>query len=183
MSCYKASNNKYFNCPPRMDDGRHFTDYRPNCHVNNLVRSNNATLNSHEYRMFLTHNAGKLMDLNRTYTTQKNGCGPCMKPYNQGTMLPEQTVQICNNKSCNSQFVNDTGLGLGRKHDNNSTKCGDWPSELPVNQQSNCCASNNKLFNYYNHIDTKTQGELVVRNSSPGGGNIMGGGDPKAYNL
>ncbi len=72
MSCYKASNNKYFNCPPRMDDGRHFTDYRPNCHVNNLVRSNNATLNSHEYRMFLTHNAGKLMDLNRTYTTQKN---------------------------------------------------------------------------------------------------------------
>ena len=25
MSCYKACNNKHFNCPP-MDDGRHFTD-------------------------------------------------------------------------------------------------------------------------------------------------------------
>ena len=57
MDCHKTSNNKYFNCPPRMDDGRHFTDYRPSCHVNNLVRSNNAVLNSHEYRMFLTHNA------------------------------------------------------------------------------------------------------------------------------
>ena len=35
MSCYKASNNKYFNCPPRMDDGRHFTDYRSSCDTNN----------------------------------------------------------------------------------------------------------------------------------------------------
>ena len=183
MSCYKACNNKHFNCPPRMDDGRHFTDYRPNCHVNNLVRGNNAVLNSHEYRMFLTHNANKLMDLNRTYTTQKNGCGPCMKPYNTGTMLPEQTVQVCNNKSCNSDFVNDKGLGLGRRYDNNSTNCGDWPKELPVNQHSNCCAPNNKLFNYYNHMDRKSQGELVVRNASPGGGNLMEGGDPQAYNL
>ena len=51
MSCYKACNNKHFNCPPRMDDGRHFTDYRPNCHVNNLVRGNNAVLNSHEFEI------------------------------------------------------------------------------------------------------------------------------------
>ena len=62
MSCYKSSNNKKFKCPPRMDDGRHFTDYRANCHVNNLVRANNKILNSHEYRMFLTHNAKKIMD-------------------------------------------------------------------------------------------------------------------------
>ena len=106
-----------------------------------------------------------------------------LKPYNTGTMLPEQTVQVCNNKSCNTDFVNDTGLGLGRRYDNNSTKCGDWPSELPVNQHSNCCASNNNLFNYYNHIDRKSQGELVVRNSQLFSGDIMSGGDPKAYNL
>ena len=37
--CKKTSNNKYFNCPPRMDDGRHFTDYRPNDRVNNLIRN------------------------------------------------------------------------------------------------------------------------------------------------
>ena len=39
--CYKTTNNKYFNCPPRMSDGRHFTDYRPVCDVNNLIASNN----------------------------------------------------------------------------------------------------------------------------------------------
>jgi hypothetical protein len=32
-------------------------------------------------------------------------------------------------------------------------------------------------------MDTKAQGELVVRNSVPGGGDLMSGGDPQAYNL
>uniref|UniRef100_A0A6C0JEQ3 Uncharacterized protein n=1 Tax=viral metagenome TaxID=1070528 RepID=A0A6C0JEQ3_9ZZZZ len=182
-SCYKTSNNKYFNCPPRMDDGRHFTDYRPNCHINNLVRANNAILNSHQYRMFLQHNSNKLMNLNRTYACQKNCCGPCQPEYNQGTMLAEQSVQQCNNRSCNTDFVNKGGLGLGRKYDGDSQQCGNWPKTLPVNQQYNCCADNNALFNYYNQIDSKAQGELVSRNTVPSGGNAMGGGDPAAYNL
>jgi hypothetical protein len=63
--CYKTSNNKWFSCPPRMDDARHFTDYRPNCHMNNLVRTNNEIVNSYDYRQFLTRNADKLIDLNR----------------------------------------------------------------------------------------------------------------------
>ena len=72
-SCYKASNNKYSKCPPRMDDGRHFTDYRPSCHINNLVRANNGILNSHQYRMFLQQNSDKLMNLTELMT--KNSCG------------------------------------------------------------------------------------------------------------
>ena len=182
-SCYKTSNNKYAKCPPRMDDGRHFTDYRPNCHINNLVRANNAILNSHQYRMFLQHNGDKLMNLNRTYACQKNCCGPCAPEYNQGTMLSEQSVQQCNNRSCNTDFVNKSGLGVGRKYDTESQKCGNWPSALPVNQLSSCCADSNSLFNYYNHMDTKAQGELVVRNTVPSGGAAMSGGDPQAYNL
>jgi hypothetical protein len=182
-SCYKTSNNKYFRCPPRMDDGRHFTDYRPNCHVNNLVRTNNAVINSHNYRMFLTHNGHKLMTLNRGYASEKNSCGPCQEPYHQGTMLPEQSVQVCDNKSCNTDFVNKNGLGLGRRYDTDSQQCGNWPDKLPVNKPYNCCADTSSLFNYYNHMDAKAQGELQVRNTVPGGGNRMGGGDPVAFNL
>ena len=48
-----------------MDDGRHFTDYRPNCHLNNLMRANQQTNNSFQYRMFLTHNANHIMQQNR----------------------------------------------------------------------------------------------------------------------
>ena len=62
--CYKTSNNKYFDCPPRMADGRFFTDYRPNCYTQNLIRSKNGLNNSFQYRMFLTHNAENLMDIN-----------------------------------------------------------------------------------------------------------------------
>ena len=182
QSCYKTSNNKYFKCPPRMDDGRHFTDYRPNCHVNNLVRSNNATINSFQYRTFLTHNANKLINLNRTHACKKNCCGPCEKPYNTGTMLPEQSMQKCDAKSCNVDFVNKNGLGIGRKYSDNSSSCNSWPKSLPVNQSYNCCVDSGSLFNYYNHVDKKAQGKLS-RKTVPGGGDAMRGGDPQPFNM
>ena len=56
-NCYKTSNNKYANAPPRMDDGRHFTDYRPNCFLNNRLQVDNNVPNSYEMRLFLTRNA------------------------------------------------------------------------------------------------------------------------------
>lgn len=180
-SCYKTSNNKYFNCPPRMDDGRHFTDYRPNCHVNNLVRANNNITNSHDYRMYLTRNAEKFIDLNRVYTVQKNSCGPCTSPYHKGTMLPEKLMQSCNANSCTVTTSDKSGLGIGRKYNDRSGKCPSWP-DLPVNQPYNCCADTNNLFNYYNDIDPPLQKKKVVRKSVPGGGKILSGGDAKAYN-
>jgi len=71
------NNPKYNNCPPRMDDGRHFTDYRPNCLVNNLVQTQNEIKDSYHYRMFLTENADKLMELNRLYSVKRNYCSTC----------------------------------------------------------------------------------------------------------
>ena len=74
------NNPKYNNCPPRMDDGRHFTDYRPNCLVNNLVQTQNDIKDSYHYRMFLTENADKLMELNRLYAVKRNYCSTCDAP-------------------------------------------------------------------------------------------------------
>ena len=183
-SCYKTSNNKYFKCPPRMSDGRHFTDYRPMCYVNNLVNANNGIVNSFQSRQFLTNNATKLMDLNRTYACQKNCCGPCVKPYNQGTMLEEQTMKVCTTGGCGTSVVNPNGLGQGRQYTSEDGKaCPNWPESLPVNQPYNCCAKSNQLFNYYNHADTKAQGEFLPRLTVPGGGKAMMGGDPQAFNL
>ena len=105
--CDKTSNNKYFNCPPRMSDGRHFTDYRPNCYVNNLLRYNNRTMSSYEYRQFLTQNAENLMKINNMYSSQKNSCEPC-----NAQQINNQTK--CNyNKSYGTCNVNDcNGIGL-----------------------------------------------------------------------
>lgn len=183
QSCNYVSNNKYSKSPPRMDDARHFTDYRPNCHVNNLVASNNGILNSFEYRMFLTHNANNLMELNRSYAVQKNGNGECKQPYHQGTMMPEQQVQVCNGKSCNTDFVNQNGLGVGRNYNYNAGQCSEWPTEGPNSKNSNACADSNSLFSYYGHMDTKAQGAFLPRVTMPSGGDAMKGGEPQPYNL
>ena len=50
--CFKTSDNKHFGCPPRMADGRHFTDYRPSCHINNIIRTGNNVMNSFRVEHF-----------------------------------------------------------------------------------------------------------------------------------
>jgi hypothetical protein len=164
-----------------MDDARHMTDYRPNCVVNNLIRVNNGVLNSYEYRQFMIKNAEKMMELNREYTTMKNSCGPCKQPWNTGTMLPEQNMIICNNRSCNTDFANaHNGLGTGRDYwagtmPTDKATCTGWPQELPVNQEPNCCGGAFAPFNYYDNLgatDFRAQGGRVAM---PSGGELLSG--------
>ena len=171
-SCYKTSNNKYFKCPPMMSDGRHFTDYRPNCQVNNSMKDTQNMTSSFQYRQYLTHNAQKLMDINRAYACQKNCCSPCVI-----TDLDEKTIKSCNKNSCTKKIINKNGLGQGRNYNNK------LQNRNTIEQPYNCCAKNNDLFNYYNHIDSKIQGEFIPRLSHPSGGNLLGGGDPDAFNM
>ena len=56
-ACYKTSNNKYFNAPPLMSDGRHFTDYRSSCVANAMIHVNNKLTNSYDFRTYLIRNA------------------------------------------------------------------------------------------------------------------------------
>lgn len=60
-----------------MDDGRHFTDYRPRCYAESIFRYENNIMCSHDYRSFLTHNGVRLMKENSLKSWKKNGCGPC----------------------------------------------------------------------------------------------------------
>jgi hypothetical protein len=163
-----------------MSDGRHFTDYRPSCDANNLIISNNGVLSSFDYRMYLIQNAEKLMDLNRTYTTQKNSCGPCKQPYDVGTMLPEKSVVTCDGNSCkNSANVLD-GLGQGRKYSN--TQCGsqwNFPKKVPATK----CAQDDDVFDYYNTKDIVDKNRNFPRNTVQSGGKALAGGDPSIYGL
>ena len=71
----KVSNNKYQKCPARMDDGRHFTDYRPNCYLDTLVSI--PSKSNYEARQFMIHNGSDIMKANYQNAYQKNSCGPC----------------------------------------------------------------------------------------------------------
>ena len=76
-SCNKTSNNKYFDCPALMEDGRAFTDYRPSSYVNDLIRIQNKVYDSYSYRQFLINNGLNIIELNDKYNDMKNGCSSC----------------------------------------------------------------------------------------------------------
>lgn len=161
-SCMKASDNKHFDCPARMADGRHFTDYRPNCHLNNNLRTNNNLANTFEYRRFLQHKSDELMDLNSKFSYERNGCGTCKEPYHTNTMLPEQTRLYCNKNGCKAEVVDPNGLGQGRCY-------GPTQGHVREKQPANCCGNANSVFTYYGGKDPNME---YVRNSVPSGGNV-----------
>ena len=70
--CFKISNNKYFNCPALMADGRTFTDYRPSCVIDQGILKNNNIRSSYEYRQFLIKNASTFMRENNDINYKKN---------------------------------------------------------------------------------------------------------------
>ena len=106
-TCNKTSNNKYFNCPARMDDGRSFTDYRPSSDVEDMIRYSNNTMSSYEYRQFLIHNADKIMNVNNNYTKDKMACTDC-----NAKQMPFTTVCDVNDQYSRCKTVNPNGVGL-----------------------------------------------------------------------
>lgn len=103
----------FINCPPRMADGRNFTDYRPRCFQQYIMED--KLMSSFEQRMFLTQNAEDIMKKNAAQAYMTNRCGPCEEPFDVGTMLPENIKQVCNETTCSFNVSNPYGLGLGRE--------------------------------------------------------------------
>ena len=64
-------------CPPKMSDGRHFTDYRPSDSVHNLILKQNGIKNSFDLKTMLTNKALQLQKINRDYYETKNACTSC----------------------------------------------------------------------------------------------------------
>ena len=177
LECYKTSNNKHFGAPPRMDDGRHFTDYRPNCHINNIIRTGNNVMNSFQYRTFLTRNADELMDINRRYATMKNGSGPCKEPYHSINTLPEVNRVKCNKHNCEIIAYDPKGLGQGRIYNDEEQKCDNVGQP---NVPPNGCATPEDNLRYYG--SQQLNNNNVQRNAVQGGGQMMTGGDNRIYN-
>ena len=189
LNCYRTSNNKFFNAPPRMADGRNFTDYRPQCDVNNGLINENKLPNSHEYRMFLTQNAEKLMDVNTKHNYVKNGIFKCKEPYEIGTMLPEAQRVLCNEKTCSVLNIDNNGLGLGRQYSKEPNGLLDPFKQCPQALDDNKCRLTEDNFNYYQLKSGETVSQEseedennLSRPAMMGGGDMLSGGDSSVYN-
>jgi len=108
-SCYKTSNNKYFDCPALMSDGRAFTDYRPSSYVNDLIRIQNKVYDSYSYRQFMIHNGLNIIETNDKYNEMKNGCASCSYNNipNESTCVYNKHYGLCMPNGCDGLGQNN----------------------------------------------------------------------------
>lgn len=97
-------------CPPRMSDGRIFTDYRPKCDVNHTIDASQKGFDSHNYRMFMMNNATQIMKQNMMKAVEKASC------YQQSEDVPIPSSaykQVCDGNVCTiSPTTATNGVGL-----------------------------------------------------------------------
>ena len=116
-TCERKPNRVDGQCPVyNMDDGRHFTDYRPRCVQNNNAAGNSGVMNSYEYRMYLQHNGEKIIKQNQNVANENNKCVPCYDLNEEGTMLPEVNKFQCDANTCSLNNNQSHGIGTGRNH-------------------------------------------------------------------
>lgn len=191
IPCDRTSENKNFDCPARMSDGRVFTDYRPRCDINFIYPVTNTSgqyMDSYEYRQALIKNADTIMSTMRGDVYNSAVCAPCVSPYNKGTMLPEHSIQKCNTRTCTTTVSDSSGLGLGRQYNDDAVIDTDRAKFLAFKEQetqkyaasANCCASPADWRNYYSPDASmaKASAQYMGRWASPFGGMPLSGGDP-----
>ena len=103
-------------CPYRMSDGRNFTDYRTQCTLDYQRKTKNNFKSSYEERQYMIKNAMNMMKENASTAEKRNQCSGCYPTNVPGTMLPEQNMVQCNDKTCNFTVNNKMGLGTGRNY-------------------------------------------------------------------
>tara|TARA_A100001015_G_C14804140_1_gene638166 strand:+ start:389 stop:865 length:477 start_codon:yes stop_codon:yes gene_type:complete len=136
QNCNKTSNNKYFNCPARMNDGRIMTDYRSANTVNDMIRISNNTLSSYEYRQFLINNGNNIMDINNEYITNKNSCG-------SSKLITVPFSKVCNYDTQVGRCERtNKRMGVGIKNEVNPNI-----STCETNQMTDCFFNNSNQLN------------------------------------
>ena len=141
--CYKTSDNKHSSSPPRMNDGRHFTDYRSNNLINHLLIKNNKVHNNHDYKTFLIENSDKLRELNWNYACQKN----CHKECQDSIDIPHQSEFICNQKVCHHRDINKNGVGVKINNTNSNHLYKHHNDTINTHSPDNSCKDFDFFFN------------------------------------
>jgi hypothetical protein len=172
--CDFTSDNQYKMCPPKMADGRHFTDYTPRCGINLASSFAQQQLNSYDLRQFMINNADQIMLKNRDAAIKNNSCGPCVQPWNQGTMLQEQNIVKCTASTCSTVTQDPYGLGQGRDYgivpDQQFISRMSAENDLRKSVQSNTCVKPSQDKLYFPFGGSIIEEEHIDRVAIPGGG-------------
>jgi stalled ribosome rescue protein Dom34 len=148
-TCNKTSDNKYFDCPARMDDGRIFTDYRPSYHVDDMIRYSNNVMGSYDYRQFLIHNGVNIIKVNSDYTADKVLCESC-----NSKSMPFHTIDNINDVYSRKHVIDPNGIGIynnvpniySKKTSNQNNKSKRNTNESFVNINSETVEEESKFY-------------------------------------
>ena len=103
----KVTDNVELGFPARMSDGRGFTDYRPNCYLNNEL---GQSMGSWQYRTYLMRNADNIHQKFMSMTESENSCTNCT-----GAPVPDfRTVVDCTRQNTCYYNIKDPN-GIGKK--------------------------------------------------------------------
>ena len=105
----KVTDNVELDFPARMNDGRQFTDYSPNCQMNFHIAGDQGSWSERQY---LIHNAEQIHQQMVSDMEAQTACTKC--PDN--TVLPVKTSVTCYPDMCKYNVVNKGGLGQGRDY-------------------------------------------------------------------
>lgn len=189
-TCKRGSDNKAWDCPPRMADGRLFTDYRPRCDANLQFQA--PMSGSHEYRQFLISNGQTIIDANRSAAASIAMCGPCVSPLYLTTMVPEVDRVVCDKVSCSRVRypANTSGMGIGTGREYGMTADARAQEDLfmknlyamqgKISANRNCCGCASAAGGDFGstHPGLAAVAPGPSRWAVPGGGSPMGGSDP-----
>lgn len=107
----KVTDNVELGFPARMSDARGFTDYRPNCYLNNEL---GQSMGSWQYRTYLMRNADNIHQKFMSMTESENSCTNCT-----GAPVPDfRTVVDCTRQNTCYYNIKDPN-GIGKKVNHN----------------------------------------------------------------
>jgi len=112
--CLRTTDGRVF-CPPRMADGRAFTDYRPHCAT--IATSLAATYGNEQARTWLVNNSESLIANARQLSLHKNACNSCdTTTMANGDVVAPAATQVCTAEVCGVVRGFPGGFGLARKY-------------------------------------------------------------------
>lgn len=98
-TCSRTSDNRHFDCPAKMADGRLFTDYRPRCAFVATQARGMAPVSNHAARQLMIRGADALIAKDRKEAKSRAACGPpCAR--DPGTVPPPEMLQKCDTRAC-----------------------------------------------------------------------------------
>ena len=106
----RTTDNFHLDFPARMSDGRQFTDYRSSCYVNLPEQK----MTTYQYRLFLKHNAEKIMNNFETINEHVSGCDVC----SDYDIVQPYLALTCDGESCTRQINDHAGVGIYFKNNN-----------------------------------------------------------------